>query len=102
MAAVDYTHPLHAASLFIDALKRDGGPAVVTLADEASYIAFFEMILREASLDLDSRLLVETLQFYGRSFARLGINEFVARSIFSDGVAHGIALAAGLRGEVPS
>lgn len=102
MSAIDYTNPLHAASLFIDRLKTADGPRMVTLADTDSIVAFDEMILREADLDLDARLLVDTLDFYALSFARLGINRFMARSIFSDGVAHGLALAAGLRGEVPS
>lgn len=103
MSSIDPTNPLHGASFYIEELKFGQGPLTVTGATTAELVAQYEGLLRDAGIELDSKLLVETLDFYGRSFERsFHVHAVLAKSIFSDGIMHGLALAAGLKGQSPA
>ncbi len=99
---LDYSHPLHAASLYVEELKYGPGPRVVEGVTKALIVGQREALLREAGVNADARLLVEDTNHYATSFERsLGVRAILARSIFMDGLMHGVALAAGLRAEEP-
>lgn len=104
MSNADPSNPLHKASFYIEALKYGPGPRAVETVTAAEITAQLETLLRDADVtSITAAELVKTLDFYAGSFARhFGVNHLLGKSIFTDGVMHGVALAAGLEGEEPS
>lgn len=109
MTSFDPNHPLHRASFYIEDLKwgrdrwdgPDADPAITAIGQDA-IVAQIEMLLRDVDLDLDAEGLRAATDHYAESFAKqFGVSELVARSIFVDGLLHGIALKAGMEGDIP-
>lgn len=103
MSTVDKTHPLHAASLYVEELKyadRDRGIRGLTFVELET---LFGLLLRDAEVgDVDPGQMADDCDFYAEHFARLlKVPVVLAKSVFVDGLMHGIALAGGLRGEAP-
>lgn len=101
--------PLHLASYYVEELKYGAGEGQlvkVTIGDLASQV---RRLLDDAAANLtnaehltvmdEKQVLIDAV-FYGRSNAeQMNVEESAAVSIFIDGVLHGGALVAGLRGE---
>jgi hypothetical protein len=100
----DPTNPFHRASFYIEQMKYGPGPKSIEGATYDQFAAQLELLLREAGIEtMSGSELVETLDWYGRSFAHhFRMHPLLAKSIFCDGVMHGIAFAAGLSGEIPA
>jgi hypothetical protein len=98
--SVDYSHPLHAASLYIEELKYGPGDRVLEAATLAQIVAQVEGLLRDAGVThIDAATLIDDLDHYAASFAStMRVPPLIGKSIFLDGIMHGIAAAAGLKG----
>lgn len=92
---------MHQASFYIERLKYGDGPRAVELVAADSMSEQVEHLLQAAGVtDLTADEFNDAASYYGRSFSRqFGGSALVAKSIFVDGIMHGLALAAGLRGE---
>ncbi|MFL5954816.1 MAG: hypothetical protein ACJ76I_11990 [Gaiellaceae bacterium] len=104
MSSIDYTHPLHAASLYVEELKYGPGARVVEGATRTQIVAQFDGLLRDAGVEgVDAGELVDDTDYYARSSARaFQVHPLLAKSVFVDGLMHGIALAGGLKGRAPA
>lgn len=104
LTTLNYSHALHAASLYVEELKYAEGPRRLALQDPDAVAAQFDLLLRDAGIKgLDPAEIVGDSYVYGRSFeASIHVPRQLAHSIFVDGLMHGVALAAGLRGSVPA
>ena len=102
MTFLDYDSPLHAASLYIEQLKYGRGERTVEIVPAKGVAEQLGLMFRDAGIEgIDPAQVMVDAVWYGHSFAHsIGIDEFVARSIFVDGILHGVALAAKLRGEL--
>lgn len=103
MIELDYSHALHAASLYVEDLKYGETPRRLAAITPEAIAAQFDLLLRDAGIaGLDPAEIVSDSYVYGRSFeASLLVPRQLAHSIFVDGLLHGIALAARLRGSEP-
>jgi hypothetical protein len=93
--------PLDLASFYVEALKYGPGPGKVEAASLGQVVAQMEVLLRDANVtSMTGEQVLGAMEFYARSLTRsLGIPLAFTRSLFLDGLMHGIALAAGLEGE---
>jgi hypothetical protein len=103
MIGLDYTHPLHAASLYIDDLKYGPGDRKVEGATREQMIAQLVGLLRDAGVEnVDAAELIDDCSFYGASLAvHFRLHPTLAKSAFVDELVHGIAVAGGLKGTLP-
>jgi hypothetical protein len=94
------TNPLDCASFYIEELKYGDDAGILTPIDKQEAVAFLEALLRDAKVSsITGAELDSALDLYAGDFARMfGLSLIVAKTIFVDGLAHGIALAAGLEG----
>lgn len=99
----DPSNPFHRASFYLEQLKYGEGPKALEPQNFEQLAALLDGLLRDAGVTtMTGAELVETLDYYADSYQRLlGLHRVIAKSIFTDGVQHGIAFAAGLAGEVP-
>lgn len=102
----DPANPLHQASFYLEEIKYGREPGRLTGATTEEISRDMEALLRDAEVtSMTGAELVETCDYYARSFvanfatAGLPLPQIVSKTIFLDGVAHGIALAKGLKGE---
>lgn len=103
MTTLDYSHALHSASLYVEELKYAEGPRRLEAVAPKAIAAQFDLLLRDAGIEgLDPAEIVADSYIYGRSFeASLLVPRQFAHSIFVDGLLHGLALGARLRGSEP-
>jgi hypothetical protein len=94
----DYSNPFHRASLIIEDLKYGEGAKRVEVVPEPNMKAQLTALLITAKITtVTAEQILDAIGFYGESNARaLRVPEVIARSIFIDGVMHGLAVAGGL------
>lgn len=98
----DITNPFHQSSFYVEELKYPAGePGTPKITEDAR--GQIEALFRDAGIDsMSSEEFLATMVFYGDTWMQLvGIDPLVAKSIFADGVMHGIAFAAGLKADPP-
>lgn len=93
--------PLDRASFYVEELKYGPGSGKLERAEFDQVVAQLEVLLRDAGVTSMTGLeLLEAMDYYAISLARtLGVPPTFTRSIFLDGLMHGIALTAGLEGD---
>jgi hypothetical protein len=93
--------PLDRASWYIESLKYGAGPGVLEATEWDAVVGQMETLLRDAGAQsMTGAELLEATEYYSRSFAgTLGVPILLTRSLFVDGLMHGIALAGGVEGE---
>lgn len=98
--SVDLANPLHQASFYVEELKYGERPGTVDVAGQAEFVKMLRQIIFDSGANITEEQMLDALGHYGDSLAvTLNLSPLIARSIFVDGVLHGMALAAGLRGE---
>jgi hypothetical protein len=97
----DPSNPFHQASFYVEAIKYGRAPGRLVGATKDEITGDVEALLRDAGVDsMTGRDIVESCDFYAESYAQqFGIRQILAKTMFLDGVMHGIAFAAGLKGE---
>ena len=94
-------NPLDMASFYVEELKYGPAPEKMVAVSTDDVQVQLEGLLRDAAVaTMTGEELVEALEYYARSMAlsfRLPL--VLTRSLFLDGVMHGIALAGGLSAE---
>jgi hypothetical protein len=95
------TTPLDWASFYVEDLKFEGERGQIQGSTGREEAALYEMVLRAAEVtSMSGEELREALGYYAASHARaFGLSTIVARTVFCDGLLHGVALAGGLRGD---
>ncbi|MGO9960033.1 MAG: hypothetical protein ACLP50_29335 [Solirubrobacteraceae bacterium] len=93
--------PLDRASFYIEALKYGSGPGRVETVTVDKIVGQAEILLRDARVtSMTGAEVLDATEFYVRSLAdAFHCAPVLVRSIFYDGLTHGIAFAAGLEGE---
>lgn len=98
--SIDRSNPLHQASFYVEALKYGPGSRRLERVGEDEFCVQLERIIADTRTDATPEQLIEAFGYYGDSFAeQLNLSPLVAKSIFVDGVLHGMALAGGLHGQ---
>lgn len=103
-SGLDYTHPLHRASVVVEEVmfgdvKADNTSSVTT-ADE--FVPFLVELFEQAGLEIDAEQVMDDALYYGANFKHMvGVEETLAYSIFLNGLMHGVALAAQLEPNDP-
>jgi hypothetical protein len=102
-SGIDYSHPLHQASLYIEELKYGEGERVVEGVTRDEIVAQMDGLLRDAGVTgVDAATLIDDCDYYGHSFAKtLRVPPILGKSLFVDGLMHGIAVAGGLAASQP-
>jgi hypothetical protein len=92
--------PLDEASFYIEELKYGARAGQVEPASRGEMTAALEVLLRDAGVaTMTGAALGDASLYYGDSDARsFGLPRLIGRSIFLDGLMHGIEFAAGLKG----
>jgi hypothetical protein len=90
--------PFDRGSFYVEDLKYGPGPAKFVGVQSEQLVAELEALLRDAGVQtMTGAELMDALEFYARSMAlAFHVPLLVSRSLFLDGVMHGIAFAAGL------
>lgn len=93
--------PLDKASFYIESLKYGPGPGAVEGASLDEVVGQLDCLLRDAQVDsMSGQQLRDALEYYVQSFVRqFGLPPLLIRSLWCDGLMHGIALAGGITGE---
>lgn len=93
--------PLDRASFYVEELKYGPGPGTLEPAAFGEIVSELEALLRDANVtSMTGRELLDAMEFYEVSLSHaLRMPLVFTRSIFLDGLMHGIALGAGLEGE---
>lgn len=99
----DYSNPIHLAGLYVEELKYQGDDKAVVGMTWDGVRPQIEQLIREGGIEgLTVDQVIEAVKFYGDLFAIvLNLSPFVTLSIFLDGLMHGMAVAAGLKGNAP-
>lgn len=97
----DPTNPFHQASFYVEWVKYGRAPGRLVAATVEEITADVARILEDAGVETMSAAdLVATCDYYAESYAQqFGVSRLVAKTMFLDGVLHGIAFVAGLKGE---
>jgi hypothetical protein len=97
----DPSNPFHQASFYVEWVKYGRAPGKLVGATFEEIEADVARLLEDAEVtSMTAAELVETCDYYAESYALLfGIRRLVTKTMFLDGVMHGIAFAAGLKGE---
>lgn len=92
--------PLDWASFYVEELKYGPGPGNLEVAAPNEVVAELEALLRDAGItSMTGEELAKAMTFYGVSLSKsLRIHRMIASSLFLDGLMHGIAFGAGLKG----
>lgn len=92
---------LDLASFYVEGLKYGPGPGQLESVSDEQIVNQLEVLLRDAGVtSMTGRQLAEAYEFYARSLAlTLRVPLMVTRTVFLDGLVHGIALAGDVRGE---
>jgi F0F1-type ATP synthase membrane subunit c/vacuolar-type H+-ATPase subunit K len=95
-------NPLDRASFYVENLKCGAGPGRLERASKDELVAELEVLLRDAGVtQMTGQQLAGAIDYYGESLAaNFGAPRLICLSAFVDGLMHGIALAAGLEGEL--
>lgn len=85
------------ARFYVDGLRHD----LTDGADQQQLVGLLEALLRDARVgNITGSELAAGAEFYATAFSvALEVDEVHSRSIYLEGLQHGIALAAGMRGE---
>lgn len=93
--------PLDWSSFYIESLKYGPGSGAVEGVTRDQITAQLETLLRDADVSsMTGAELIDACDFYAESLARaLGLPVIMVKTLWLDGLMHGIAFAAGVRGE---
>ncbi|HWF25212.1 MAG TPA: hypothetical protein VG275_07185 [Solirubrobacteraceae bacterium] len=94
--------PLDRASFYVESLRYGAGPGKIEGVDFDQMVSQMEALLRDARVtNMSGSELIVASEYYVRSLARsFRCPPVLARSVWHDGLTHGIALAGGLEGEL--
>ncbi|MGD0386387.1 MAG: hypothetical protein ABSB73_09655 [Solirubrobacteraceae bacterium] len=92
--------PLDQASFYIESLKYGPAEGKLEPVSGSQVVDQLEALLRDAGVtSMTGAELIDAMEYYARSSGRsFGASLLLMRSVFLDGLMHGIALAAGLHG----
>jgi hypothetical protein len=95
-------NPLDLASFYVESLKYGPKAGKVEGVSKDGLASELEALLRDAGVStMTGAQLADAVAYYGDSLAKsFGSPRLICLSAFIDGLEHGIALAAGLQGEL--
>ena len=96
---IDYSNPVHQAGLFIEWLKYGAGPAQVEIVGEDELGRQLGELIAKSGReeDVTAAQIIGAVCYYADSCAvSFNLSPLASRSVFMDGLMHGMALASGI------